>query len=36
MVELGTWTINAKSGGNFKECEFVVTGEDKELDNIHR
>ena len=28
---LGTWTINAKSGGNFKEAEFSVSGEDKEL-----
>lgn len=28
---LGTWTINAKSGGNFKLSEFSVTGEDKEL-----
>ena len=29
--ELGKWTVIAKSGGNFKESEFVVTGEDKEL-----
>jgi len=30
--EEGTWTINAKSGGNFKETEFSVTGENKELE----
>ena len=29
--ELGKWTVIAKSGGNFKESEFVVTGENKEL-----
>jgi uncharacterized protein YfaS (alpha-2-macroglobulin family) len=29
--ELGKWTIIAKSGGNFKESEFLVTGENKEL-----
>ena len=28
---LGTWTINAKSGGNFRDVEFSVSGEDKEL-----
>jgi len=25
--ETGTWTVNAKSGGNFNEYEFVVKGE---------
>ena len=30
-AELGKWVITAKSGGNFKESEFSVTGEDKEL-----
>ena len=29
--ELGTWTVNAKSGGNFKNVEFSVSGENKEL-----
>ena len=28
---LGTWTINAKSGGNFKLTEFQVSGENQEL-----
>ncbi|MDC0041423.1 hypothetical protein OAJ50_01715 [Candidatus Nitrosopelagicus sp.] len=28
---LGTWTINAKSGGNFKITEFSVSGENLEL-----
>ncbi len=28
---LGEWTVNAKSGGNFNETEFSVSGEDKEL-----
>ena len=28
---LGTWKVNAKSGGNFKETEFSVTGEKMEL-----
>ena len=27
----GIWTINAKSGGNFKETEFTVSGLEKEL-----
>ncbi len=30
-ANLGEWTINAKSGGNFKEAQFSVSGEDKEL-----
>ena len=28
---LGEWTVNAKSGGNFKDVEFSVSGEDNEL-----
>jgi len=28
---LGKWTVNAKSGGNFNEVEFSVSGENKEL-----
>ena len=28
----GQWSINAKSGGNFKEIEFSVSGENEELD----
>ena len=28
---LGTWTVNAKSGGNFKITEFSVSGENLEL-----
>ena len=28
---IGTWNINAKSGGNFKDIEFSVSGENKEL-----
>ena len=28
---LGEWVVNAKSGGNFKESEFSVSGEDEEL-----
>jgi len=28
---LGGWTVNAKSGGNFKNVEFSVSGENKEL-----
>ena len=31
---IGKWNINAKSGGNFKDMEFSVSGENKELDNI--
>jgi len=30
-AELGKWVIIAKSGGNFKESEFSVAGENKEL-----
>jgi len=29
--KLGTWTITAKSGGNFKVTEFKVSGENQEL-----
>ena len=29
--ELGKWTVIAKSGGNFNESEFSVTGQNKEL-----
>ena len=29
--KLGTWTINAKSGGNFKATEFQVSGESATL-----
>ena len=29
---LGKWNINAKSGGNFKDIEFTVDGENKELE----
>jgi len=29
--ELGVWKINAKSGGNFKDYEFSVSGEDVKL-----
>ena len=29
--ENGEWTINAKSGGNFKESVFTVIGEEKEF-----
>ena len=28
----GQWNVNAKSGGNFKDIEFSVTGENKELE----
>ena len=28
---LGEWTVNAKSGGNFKDIEFSVGGENEEL-----
>ena len=28
---LGTWIVNAKSGGNFNETQILVSGEDKEL-----
>jgi len=28
---IGVWTINAKSGGNFKEAEFTVSSENQEL-----
>ena len=28
----GNWNINAKSGGNFKDVEFSVSGENKELE----
>ena len=28
---VGEWTVNAKSGGNFKESVFSVSGENKEL-----
>ena len=28
---IGTWNVNAKSGGNFKDIEFSVSGENKEL-----
>ena len=28
---LGTWIVNAKSGGNFNETEFTVAGESNEL-----
>ena len=28
---IGEWTVNAKSGGNFKETKFSVTGEEREL-----
>ena len=28
---IGTWNINAKSGGNFKDIGFSVSGENKEL-----
>jgi len=30
-AEIGKWAINAKSGGNFKDVEFDVAGENKEL-----
>ncbi|MDC0142141.1 hypothetical protein OAK66_01780 [Candidatus Nitrosopelagicus sp.] len=30
-AKLGTWTVNAKSGGNFKDTVFSVSGENKEL-----
>ena len=29
---LGIWKVNAKSGGNFNETEFSVSGDNKELD----
>jgi len=29
---IGKWNINAKSGGNFKDVEFSVSGENKELE----
>ena len=29
---LGKWNVNAKSGGNFKDVEFTVSGENKELE----
>jgi len=29
---LGKWNVNAKSGGNFKDIEFSVSGENKELE----
>ena len=29
---IGKWNINAKSGGNFKDIEFSVSGENKELE----
>ena len=29
---IGKWNVNAKSGGNFKDIEFSVTGEDKVLE----
>ena len=29
--ELGIWKVNAKSGGNFKETEFSVSGENEPL-----
>ena len=32
--ELGIWKVNAKSGGNFKETEFSVSGEDTPLSII--
>ena len=28
---IGTWNVNAKSGGNFKDIKFSVSGENKEL-----
>ena len=28
---IGEWKVNAKSGGNFNDSVFTVTGEDKEL-----
>jgi len=28
----GTWNVNAKSGGNFKDVEFSVSGENEELE----
>ena len=31
-AEIGKWSINAKSGGNFKDIEFSVSGENKELE----
>jgi len=33
-AELGIWKVNAKSGGNFKETEFSVSGEDTPLSII--
>ena len=30
-AELGIWKVNAKSGGNFKETEFSVSGENQPL-----
>ena len=30
-AELGIWKVNAKSGGNFKETEFSVSGENEPL-----
>jgi len=33
-AELGIWKVNAKSGGNFKETEFTVSGEDTPLSII--
>ena len=29
---IGKWNINAKSGGNFKDIEFTVSGENQELE----
>ena len=29
---LGKWNVNAKSGGNFKDVEFTVSGENNELE----
>ena len=31
-AKTGQWNVNAKSGGNFKDIEFSVTGENKELE----
>ena len=30
-AEMGLWTVSGKSGGNFKDTEFVVIGESSEL-----